>query len=204
MAGAGCREGEKIGAKGALVGGAIRPKGAARLPDCAQTLVMRDRVLNDQRLDPLRMRERHAEADRAPVILHIERIARQADRLDEVVHDRGDVVEGVGEGLRVWPVAMPESRIVGRDQMVAVGKPGEERLEHPRGRGQTVQQEKRRRIGRPSLPVENGEPVDLCRAVEGRMFHEVVSPGGRLQESQSDETHQGHRAGMPKWTQRAQ
>jgi hypothetical protein len=35
MAGAGRRQREEIGAKGAFVGGAIRPKGATRLPKLA-------------------------------------------------------------------------------------------------------------------------------------------------------------------------
>jgi len=59
MAGARRRQREKIGAKPAFVGGAIRPKGAARLPNLAQAFVMRDRILDDQRVDSFRMRERH-------------------------------------------------------------------------------------------------------------------------------------------------
>jgi hypothetical protein len=35
---------------------------------------------------------------------------------------------------------------MGRDKVIAIPKPGEEGLEHPRGRGESVQQEKRRHV----------------------------------------------------------
>ena len=38
----------------------------------------------------------------------------------------------LGERFWIRPVAVTEPRIIWRDQMVPVGKPGEERLEHPR------------------------------------------------------------------------
>jgi hypothetical protein len=49
-----------------------------------------------------------------------------------------------------------------------------------------MQQKQHRRIARPGLPVEDGEPVDLRRAIESRVFHEVVSPGRPMQEGESD------------------
>ena len=58
---------------------------------------MRDRVLNDKRLDPLWVGKRHTEAYWAAVILHVKRVMRQTDRLGEVVHHRRDMVEGVVE-----------------------------------------------------------------------------------------------------------
>ena len=136
-------------------GSAIGPKGAPRFPVLAETCVVRDRVLNDESFDAVRVGQDHAKADGATVILHVERVAREPERFGEVIHDLGDVIEGVREFLRVRPVAVTEAWVIGRDQVIAIGKTGEERLEHSRRRRQTVQQEKRRRIFRTSLPIEN-------------------------------------------------
>ena len=81
------------------------------------------------------------------------------------------VIEGIGEFFRVRPVAVPEARIIGRDQMIAIGKPRKERLEHPRRRGKSVQQKNRRRVFRAGLPIKDGEPIDLYRAIKSRVFH---------------------------------
>ena len=78
-------------------------------------------VLNDERFDTLRMRQDHAETYRAAVILHVKVVAREAERLGEVIHDFGDVVEGVGEFFGVRPIATPEARIIGRDEVIAIG-----------------------------------------------------------------------------------
>jgi hypothetical protein len=66
------------------------------------------------------------------------------------------VIERVRELLRVRPVAVTEARVIRRDEVIAIGDPGEERLEHPRGRGKSVQQEKRRCVFRAGLSIEDG------------------------------------------------
>src|SRR5437764_482037 len=50
---------------------AIFPKRAARFPIRAQAFVVRHSVLDDERLDPLRMGQGHAEANGTAVILHV-------------------------------------------------------------------------------------------------------------------------------------
>ena len=50
------------------------------------------------------------------------------------------MVEGVSRTASVGPVAVSETRIIGRDQMVVVRKPRKEWLKHPRRRRKTVQQ----------------------------------------------------------------
>ena len=70
--------------------------------------------------------------------------------IGEVIHGFGDVIERVREVFRVWPVTVSEARVIGRDKVIVIGKLGEERLEHPRGRWKPVQQEKRRRVLRPA------------------------------------------------------
>ena len=92
------------------------------------------------------------------------------------------VIERIREFFRVRPVAVSEARVIGRDKVIAIGKPGEERLEHPRGRGKSVQQEKRRRVFRAGLSVKDGEPIDLYRAIKSWVFHGgLLSQGRQLQ-----------------------
>jgi hypothetical protein len=105
------------------------------------------------------------------VILHVQRILRQPDSHSEMVHNFGDAIERVGEFSRIWPVAAPEAGVIRRDKVIAIGKPGEKRLEHSRGRRGSVQQEKRWRVFRPGLSVEDRESVYLYRAIKSRVFH---------------------------------
>jgi len=93
---------------------------------------VRHRVLDDESLDPVRMGQGHAKTHGAAVILHVKRVAREPECFREVIHNLGVVVERIGEFLRVRPIAVSEARVIGRDQVIAIGKPGEERLEHPR------------------------------------------------------------------------
>ena len=56
---------------------------------------------------------------------------REPKSLGEVIHGFGDVIEGVGEFFRVWPLTVPEAGIIGCDQVIAIGEAGEQGLEHP-------------------------------------------------------------------------
>jgi hypothetical protein len=89
-----------------------------------------DSILNNESVDAFGMGEDHAEADGPAVVLHIKMVARQTESFGEVGHDFGDMVEGIGEFFRVGPSAVAEAGIVGRDQMIAIRKAGEERFEH--------------------------------------------------------------------------
>src|SRR6266702_1154311 len=117
------------------------------------------------------MRQSHAKTNRDAVILHVKSKTREPERFGKVIHDLGVVIEGIREFFRVRPVAVSEARVIGRDKVIAIGKPGEERLEHPRRRGKSVQQEKRRRVFRAGLSVKDGETVYLCRAIKSWVFH---------------------------------
>src|SRR5207253_1954552 len=83
-------------------------------------------------LNPVRMGQGHTKTNRAAVILHVKRVAREPERFGEMIYDFGVVIERVCEFFRVRPVAVPKARVIGRDKVRAIGKPGEERLEHPR------------------------------------------------------------------------
>jgi hypothetical protein len=90
-----------------------------------------------------------------------------------VIHDLGVAIECIREFFRVRPITVSEARVIGRDQMIAIGKPGEERLEHSRRRRKSVEQEKRRRLFRACLSIKDGEPIDLYRAIKSRVFHGI-------------------------------
>ena len=123
---------QEICAERVFIGGAIFPKFPPRFPIRAQTFVVRDRILNNERIYALGMRKRHAETDWAAVILHVKCVTRESERFGEVIHDFGNVIERVGEFFRIRPVAVSESRIIRRDQVISIGKPGEKWLEHSR------------------------------------------------------------------------
>src|SRR5579862_500127 len=114
-------ERQEICAQCDLVDGAICPKSPACFPICTQAVVVGDGVLDDKSLNPLRMCQRHAKPDRATVILHIERVARESKRLSEMVHYFRVMVERIGEFLRIRPVAVSETWIVRRNQVIAIG-----------------------------------------------------------------------------------
>src|SRR5436305_322170 len=97
------------------------------------------------------MSQGHAKTNGAAVVLHVERVARESERFGEVIHDLGNMIERIRESFRVRPIAVSKARIIGRDKTIAIGEPGEKRLEHSRRRWKPVQQEKRRRVVLPSL-----------------------------------------------------
>src|SRR5712671_1859895 len=107
------------------MGGPIGPEGPSWLPQRAETFVMRHRVLNDERLDPVRISQRHPKAHGAAIVLHVERIARKPECFGEALHDLGAVVERIGEFFWIRPVAVSETGVVRRDKMIAIRKPCE-------------------------------------------------------------------------------
>ncbi len=93
---------------------------------------MGHRILYDERLHPLCVGQGNTKANRSTVVLHVKRVARQANSQRKVAHDRSDAVKGIVEPLRIWPVAVAVARIVRRNQVVAVGQPRQQRLKHSR------------------------------------------------------------------------
>src|SRR5436190_22863000 len=100
---------------------------------------MCDSVLNDESFQALWVGKCQAKTDRATIILHVKRVARESERFGEVVHDLGQVIESVREFLRVRPVGVPKARIIRSDKMKSIREPGEKRVEHPGRRWQSVE-----------------------------------------------------------------
>ena len=114
----------------------------------------------------------HAEADGAAVVLAcVEGVAGEVHRLGEVIHYCGDVVEGVGEIFWRRGVAVAEAGVVGGDQMELVGEASEQRLEHARGGGKAMQQEKGGGVFGAGFAVEDREVVDFDCVVGDGVGH---------------------------------
>src|SRR6202012_3069785 len=105
------------------------------------------------------MRQSHPKPYWTSVVLHVKRVASQAESFRKVVDDAGDMVEGIVELLRVGPVAVAVAGIVRRDQMVLISEARQQRLKHSRGRRQTVQQEDRRSVLAPCLAIEDVDAI---------------------------------------------
>src|ERR1700722_2904404 len=93
-----------------------------------------------------------------------------------MIHDVGVLIEGIRECFRIRPVAVSEARVIWRDQVIAIGKPCEERLEHSRRRGQSMEQENRRGILRSRFPIKNRESVNLHSAIKDLLRHRYLDP----------------------------
>ena len=79
MAGPRRRQRQEIGAQLAFVGSAICPKVPPRFPISPQAFVVRDSILDNQSVEPVRMGQGHTKTHGAAVILHVERVARKPE-----------------------------------------------------------------------------------------------------------------------------
>src|SRR6185437_7418583 len=86
---------------------------------------------------------------------------RQAQVLGEPLNDVSQVFECVGELLWRRGVAVPESRVVGRDHAELPGDQLDEPPEHEGGRREAVQEEERGPGGIAGLAVADLNAVDL-------------------------------------------
>ena len=79
---------------------------------------MRDCILDDDRLDFLRLDNRHAHSHRPAVVVQEQGVAMEIQRLRELLRHLGKKVEGVAELFRAWPGRMSEARKVWRDETI--------------------------------------------------------------------------------------
>jgi hypothetical protein len=110
------REGEEVLPQRGLVCLAVSPELSPSLPQQTETVLVGDGVLDDERFEPLGMRDREPESQRAAVVLHDEGVLGQPENLGEMADDRGQVVEGVRELRVTGRIAVPEPGIVRCDQ----------------------------------------------------------------------------------------
>ena len=147
--------------------GTVGPVGLDRIPELAESLLIRVAVLYDQCRDALRMPERQTVTDRCAVVLHVQRVAIDTELIQETVHQLGEAGEAVLELVTVRRGAVTERWIVGRDHPVAVSERRNQVAEHVRRGGKAVQQEHRRCICRAGLAIEDVYSIDFDRAIAG-------------------------------------
>ena len=87
------------------------------------------------------MRRRKPQSYGRAVVEDVNRIAIEADCLDEGVDDLGKVLKGVVEPVAVGRVREAEARQIWSSYMIAIGQCGNEVAKHVRRRGEAVQQE---------------------------------------------------------------
>ena len=133
----------------------------------AKTLFIGVCVLDDDTANPFGMLHHNPKADRTAVILHVKEVAVDLELLEQRVGGLGEMVEGVAILSRRRRIALPKARIVGCNEVVAGREERDERIEHPRGRGKSVQQDDGRRILWPGFTIENADAIDLCALIGG-------------------------------------
>ncbi len=83
-------------------------------------LVVQRAVLGDDGPDGIGMLDGEPESDRRADIHHVRRETADAQCIEQIVDDLGDVVETVGELCSVRGVTVPESRVIRRDDVIGV------------------------------------------------------------------------------------
>src|SRR5262249_37488682 len=146
-----------------------------RRPGLAESLLVGVAVLDDQRLDRLRMPRRDPEPDRSAVVVHVEAEPLELQRIDQQrVDDLAEVVEGVGEFGRGRPRAVAEADQIGRDDPEPVGEPWDQIAKHVRRRREPVQQYDGWRVARAEIAVED---VEATNGFELVLFDHDGAPG---------------------------
>ena len=144
------------------LGAAIDPERVAdAVPGGGEALLVGVRVLDHLPLEPVRVAPDDAIADRAAVVLVVEPEGVEAGLLEQALDDLREPVEGVLEVVGHLGVA--EARIVGREDVEAVGERRDQVAELMRGGGEAAEQQqlwawpdlrprgRRRRVRRPGL-----------------------------------------------------
>ena len=78
--------------------------------------------------DAIGMNQGHAKPYRAAIILHVECVARDPESFGEMIHDLRVLVEHIGECFRIRPVPVAEAWVIGLEQVITIGQPGEKWL----------------------------------------------------------------------------
>ena len=162
-------EGEEVFPQRGLVRRAVGPELSPGLPQWAEPVLVGDGVLDDERLEPLGLRDREPESHRAAVVLHDEGVPGQRESLGETADDRGQVVEGVRELRVAGCVAVPEPGIVRCDEVGQAGSPSSSGRHMRDDEGNPCRS---RIVGASCGPAaqEDGQAVDVDGAVR-RAIH---------------------------------
>ena len=119
---------------------AVDPEGVAdAVPGRGEALLVGVRVLDHLPLEPVRVTADDAVADRSAVVLQVEPERVKPVSLEQALDDLGEPVERVVEA--VGHVGVAEARVVGREDVEAVGERRDEVAELVRGGGEAAEQQ---------------------------------------------------------------
>ncbi len=139
----------------AMLGRSVRPVPAQRRPPAARLLRVQRRVLRNDCGQPIGVPQRQPEPYRAAEVHDVDGELTNAKLVEQLVDHPGKMIKRVVEARPVGYCAVPESRIVRRDDVILVRELREQVAELPRRRGEAMQQEQHRRIRGPRLAVAN-------------------------------------------------
>jgi hypothetical protein len=123
MALLGRSKGRELRSQASLVRGAVGPELSPFLPERAESSLVGDGVLYDERLNALRVGDGEPEPDGSTIIPHVKHIVIKAERLGKVLHHLRYMIERVSELLDAGRIAVTESRIIGGNEVIAPGEP---------------------------------------------------------------------------------
>src|SRR5580704_11224819 len=106
----------------------------------AQALLIRIGILDDKRLQPLRMRQDDAKADRPAIVVKVEGVFIDPELLEKSVDRPGQIVKGVRIRRRWRGVTLTEAWKIRRYQTIACCEQGDKRIELARGGGEAMRQ----------------------------------------------------------------
>src|SRR5262249_521344 len=98
-----CFKRKKIHSKGSFVGSTVVPKSAARRPQGRESLLVRNCVLNDERLDLFGSIHGHSHSDGSAIVVKEKSEMVQLEGISELLHYFCCMVEGVAKLFKTWP-----------------------------------------------------------------------------------------------------
>jgi hypothetical protein len=123
--------GEERLAQLVFIRGAVLPERFAKGPGVRPAFQMPDGILNNQGGDALGMRDGQAEAHRTTVVLQVQRVAGDAELVEELRDTGCQVVKSIRERVRGWRIAMTEAGVVWSDQVILACQARHQGREHP-------------------------------------------------------------------------
>ena len=146
----------------------ISPKFRDLRPFRSKPLSVGVTVLDDQRVQSLRVGQDDPITDRRPVVEQVERVASDLELLEQRIDCLGKMVEGVTVHCWRRRITLSETREVRCDDVIARRQQGDQRVELPRRRREPVQQHDGGRALGARLPDRRFRPVDLGAVIGGR------------------------------------
>jgi hypothetical protein len=108
----------------------VGPIGFDRIPEILETLFVGIAVLHDEGGDALGMSEGEAPAYGRAIIHDIHCVTGDTELVEKTVDQLPKAIEGVGKGCPVGHVALPEARVIGGNDVIAICELRDQISEH--------------------------------------------------------------------------